>query len=231
MNSITISGITSQVDQKVLCDLMGMIGQVEHFIFSENFTQLQINYKSECNIHKIIEISKHIQINGVSLIFSEGTLQQNVDKKDLIVDENQMPLKNKQSITSDDIKNFVNEFSSKLKEGMCEFGTQLNEKMVSFWNSQKEKIKKMKTKEVKEMKETKDLNDMKEFEENVDIEENVQVNENIVNIVLNDVNENEILKEDENIVKIDDNENELQNQEQNGKIKRGDCKFLLAIFY
>ena len=131
MKSITVSRITEEIDQNVLIQLMELIGPIESFFYSDDNTQAQFNYNEEIETEKALEIINNIQVNGISLIFSEGTIEENIDKKEMKNEneENNENKENEKESKMSEVKQFWEEFSSKLKEGMCEFWTQLNEKV------------------------------------------------------------------------------------------------------
>ena len=52
MRNITVSRITNDVNQNILIQLMGYIGPIESFIYSDDNTQLQISYNDNVDIQK-----------------------------------------------------------------------------------------------------------------------------------------------------------------------------------
>ena len=144
MNCITVSGITEQVDQNILMQLMELVGQIECFMYSEDNTQLQVNYQTEQNTEKAVNIFNSIQVSGVTLLFSQGTLEENVDKKGISIQQTSIesmklePVKTK----GDSEQNVMKEIGTKLKEGFCEFWSQLNEKvpLVVYYETAKIKM-------------------------------------------------------------------------------------------
>ena len=122
MNSLTVSGIRD-VDKSILMQLMELVGPIESYIYSEDTTQVQVNYKEKQNTAKVVNIFNNIQINGISLLFSQGTLEENVDKKYISIQ--QIPIESKEN--SD--QNGMKEIGTKLTEGFSELWSELNEKV------------------------------------------------------------------------------------------------------
>ena len=75
MNSIVISGITQQIDQNQLYQLVELVGPIESIQYSEDNKHLQINYQSNESVDKALIILQNIQINSVPLTIQQGTIE------------------------------------------------------------------------------------------------------------------------------------------------------------
>ena len=90
MNSIVISGITEQIDQNQLYQLVELVGPIESIQYSEDNKHLQINYKSNESVDKALIILQNIQINSVPLTIKQGTIETlNKENKTEIKEEEQ----------------------------------------------------------------------------------------------------------------------------------------------
>ena len=65
--SIVISGITEQINQYQLYQLVGLGGSIESIQYSEDYKHLQINYQSTESVEKAILIFHNIQLNNIPL--------------------------------------------------------------------------------------------------------------------------------------------------------------------
>ena len=81
MNSIVISGITKEVNQTQLYQLVELIGTIESVVYSENNAEMQVNYQSEESVEKALVVLKDVQINSVSLTIRKGTLEEKHDEE------------------------------------------------------------------------------------------------------------------------------------------------------
>ena len=76
MNSIVISGITKDVNQNQLYQLVELIGTIENVVYSEDNTEMQVNYQSEESVEKALVVLNDVQINSVTLTIRKGTLEE-----------------------------------------------------------------------------------------------------------------------------------------------------------
>ena len=76
MNSIVISGITRDINQNQLYQLVELIGTIESVVYSEDNTEMQVNYQSAESVEKALVVLNDVQINSVTLTIRKGTLEE-----------------------------------------------------------------------------------------------------------------------------------------------------------